>query len=928
MKIIKIYTTMFLIGLLALSNPNSHPQDLEQNDTINYFQTTLGQAKYGEKTYEERIKLYQELLENIESFQPEQISSYVEDLQGFFNARQKDNPSNLSSLKTLVIQAKENQQLHGNLDTLESWISSINEDLTKFALHDGDIVKIKTHIQNGTIAPIPTKSKKAASILPVAPNFSDKNWDETLCSSLFKIKTPQLSSPVYEEKNIELIPLFAVSNGFAYPLPSDLRLSIANQSRRGKGFYYTCIANPSNKKICDAKSLFTIKKNNNKDVTNQWVPILPNDRFKLVCNQLSMKLSLVNAQEIKPKPIRSARQNFRKKDFKPNDDTSLFFFEKLTNQEFAKLTDKQIDTNLYNAIKLSSFSSAVSAYDMTMDLLNSCSTTQKHDAFYQGLYRLFHSRKTNNPAELKKLRSFLAKAVSNNNLENKRPELENFVWNINNELIPLGLKYGDVVSIASNLKNRPKLWTHGASRFQSGNHLEIAAGLAKSGIIQDGASFFKIKSPQGKTGIIQYDDPIELSALFSSGGTKQGTLGMGEKLWVNTSSYCGKKFYEVLVGPNSCLQANNGQELFTIKIPPQQLKSENIFMKKNPILSGDMVEIWSKAHDRKLWINQSSLDKKGSHDLLAGPNDDDFNGINRTQNGQQLFVIEKVQPETISKISDEELEKKLSIAASSIEQSEKINAIQSVLPQIKYSEYLSQNAKEHFTSSIQNMFDNRKSLDKKQQSLLCSLMEESIQSPLEKHNLSNLGSWLETIKSEVIENKIFKKLKSAENKKTVTEKIKKYNKITQILAQKQSDKMAEIYIKKLSDLSKEEDLMNSHELLSMKNLIDQSLQLDYKLKKESNAIAQIEELATTSKNITFKAQIKEIDEKPEAEKIAGYKEIVNKSEDLNNHEQLMLVQALKCAFESKVNEINAIKKILELANQKITSKNTSKEKDA
>jgi len=878
-------------------------QEQELHDKIKTFDNYLNQATYGEEQFEKRIDIYKKILLLIEDgIGHQERELFVKTLHGLFETRTTHNQARLLLLRNLLHQTLRIAELKSWQQNITHWIKAINTNLEAFALRSGDIIALKdSRVGNYMSVIKPNKTKNVKLVLDTR---LDKKLDGVLDGShLFVIHTDKDKCVLYYGDSITLTPLYAHQKTHAHALKPTSKLAALTTVRRGRTFHELGITHiESNKTGFKLEGMCNSTKN---------TPVLPSDTIRITHTQTDQAITVKSYAQKKQLGLKKITRFKRGKRItldEQENKSSCFCIEKISEQKRAELENQQFKQALACAQNTKNLTQKINFYTQLFDLLNKHINPQYSDIVFNKLQALFYERDTKNIVLLKKLRALYAKASLNQYFESRQLEMENFAGHINNDLMPLGLRYGDIISITSQYHTKRVLWAHNQSRFSHGNHLEILAGPNTKEYTQDGPQLFKIEpNKEIKTKkIVEYGDSIRLVALYAGSETINHSLGNGQRLWANPSSYAGKSFYEIVIGPNSCAQAQNGQEVFYFKRP-----NLGITTKHNPVLPSDIVEIWSREYNRKVWVNNSSLSFKNAHEIFVGPNDDNYLGINRTQNGQQLFKLNNVTRKSTIAIAHANFATHVKRINTHKDYAQKISHAHKLLSYMNKNKDLSETAKEVFLGAIRSLFEKRERKTANELRALIALFKATQNASFESSQ-KNLAKNCEiTLHSEAIGKKLTDKLKLVPKQKTYRAKINVFRELVPLATHAYAKRHALLFVNALTMFTQEHNNMNAHELDMLKILLDKSLAHDYTFLTLPEEKKLLHNLRDTRNDLVFQTQFKKAEAEHGLKQIDAYKAIGKRMSLLSKQHKIKLIKSLKNILGEKVQEAQAAKMALQ-----------------
>ena len=885
------------------------------------MRSLLDQAVYGQDRYEFRIMQFKKLLSMMNWCTSTQfVHAYINALQGLFTARAKSDLKQLVLLRNLFLKVHRAERLKKFHVQFNEWMYVVNQDLITFALKDGDIVRIRNSQLNEFLYALTTKRVNTGVFSLFLT--SDRKMDVQVGASLFRIrKNSGVGKVVHYSDSVSFEPLYVQVSNFIYTAPEGSAISLISSVRRGKGFNDVGIRWGQTPQGDDY--LFTVKRSSDIRLREEFftgqVPVLADEEILVIHDGTGKAFTSTaesNSYYVKArlsvKKIGLLPVAYRAKEGSPLLSGRLVFaLRRVSQEELGHIRHAQFDYLLKWAKEHDVMGDKVAAYEAALHLLTPDIMQAKQDVFAYDLRKLFHEREANSKL-LRSMRRLFVQAATHNVFESRRLEFEHYVGQINKDLVPLGLQYGAVVRIRSRHQGQRLLWTHGDSRYQSGGHLEVVAGPNDHECVTKGPQLFKILSASGKTGTVLYGDPIEFVALYAGAGTTNGSLGRGQKFWVNPNSYCGKQFYEILVGPNNCNQAQNGQEEFFLR--PHDHFATSIATRANPVLLDDVLEIWSHQFSRKLWVNPSSLSVENSHEILVGPNDDNYRGVNRTKNGQQLFTIERVVPEQATAIADADFYTRLRLIKRSNIFERRMHAMQDLYLYGSENEVISGETKQAFVEEIQELFSTRQGVDEQQLTRFMGFLAASNTEFFEWEQRKLIHGFAETLAFEKTERLIDHGMAQAGQQRDYVTLIDQYNKLVPLMESKYASRRTKGFIAKLYNLVLQTKSMEARELNALKALLSHALQINYGLEEDNETAPQLVYLYEVNKELTFKAQLAEAAQAQGSQQIRAYKTLLPHAHQMTEKQRIELIRSLKNIFESKINEIKEIRGVLEKAN--------------
>lgn len=887
----------------------------------------LDQAVYGQDRYEFRISQLKKLFSMIsKETSLKFIRSYIGALQGLFAARSSSDVGQLVLLRDLFLTLRRGKPLVEYEEQFDAWIGVVNKGLASFALKDGDVIRIRSTQFNEFLYALASKRvQKGISSLFLT---SAQKMDAQIGCSLFRVKKNSgIGRVVHYGDSVSFEPLYVQVNNFIYASPAHSGIALISSVRRGKLFNGVGINWGSISQ--GDEHHFVLRRSSdmrrNEHFFENGVPVLAGEGTVIVHDKTGRAFACgAGASErfvkscLATKKIGTPKVSYRKnKPLELLNRQLVFTLNPVTSEELKNIRHAQFDYLLRRAREHDVMTDRVAAYEASLQLLAHDMPQTKQDMLAHDLQTIFYER----PADvevLRSMKSLFVQAASHDSFEPRRIEFEHYVGQINKDLVPLGLRYGDVICLRSRHQGNRLLWTHGDSRYQSGGHFEVVAGPNDNSCVHDGPQLFKVLSADGKSGTVQYGDGVELAALYAGAGVVNGSLGRGQKLWVNPNSYCGKNFYEILVGPNSCNQAQNGQEVFFFR--PHDTTGASVASRVNPVLPDDVVELWSRQFDRKVWVNKSSLSAGNSHELLVGPNSDNYHGVNRTENGQQLFSVERVDPSQLTAIADADFFSRLGRVSHELPFEKRTHIMQDLYVYAAQNAYVSTDAKQAFVEELKDLFSRRQGVDEMQLSRFAGFLTASNTDFFEPAQRKAITAWSEALAYEKTERAIDTGLMFAARQSSHRELIESYRKVIPLMDSKYASRRSRGFLDKLHTLSLQVKDMNADDLTSLKGLLSHALQVDYGVRGDESGMRKLAHLHDLARELSFKADLARASQAAGGEQIQAYKKLLPHAHEMTDRQRLELVRSLKNIFETKIHEIQEIKGVLEQANTRAFSK--------
>ncbi len=885
-------------------------ESYRQEKNTHRFNVTLEQAKYSEGNYATKISLYRELLDMIkEGVSLENQLAFIRALNGLCNARSNQNEQRLTLLRDLLDSALQIDELSRHHRTIRVLTNLINQDLSLFAIKDGDVVRIRHLLTDSYLSMDYAGNAGAEYLLGLEKSTNSPSTG----ACLFIVKTKQRGKALWYKDELQLLPLYAKKGYHLKMLAGESTLGLQQTSKRGKKESTLGVHKRG-------KDYFTFERNSLRDG-----PIASSSTLEIKHPSSDKKITIDTENHefyVFAKPLRRRMRSFRRKEYTPQqrqraNDWGMFAIEYVSPLELQAIEFNQFDNIMKKADKAKNFTYKIRAYETASNLLNSRTDTTHEERVFAGIQKLFESRQKNNIKDLTHLRSFLCKAYSNTHLESRQAEIGDYLGQLSTDLTPLGIKFGDIVTLQSSHRGKRILWVHGESRFFSDKHLEILAAPPSNAYTKNGPQLFKLVSPNGVTGTISYGDQFELWALYAGGGKVQGSLGKGRKIWVNPSSYCGKSFYEAIVGPNNCSQANNGQQLFSFRPTEHDLFYKTLHL-KNPVIPDHNLELWSQYYQRKVWINQSSLSHHNCHEILVGPNDDNFAGVNRTTNGQQLFQVCRPARKTIAAIANKDFADKLKQYYTFSSDKQKILHLSGMIRYTNTNEHLSRKAKHKLVQIISNLFTSRANMSAQDIHNLKLLLSKGSASTNLASYKNTFDASLTRIETEEVEEAVTKLLEKAEKQATYLAQIEHYQRSIPALKNPLAQGKYIAFLRSVHRIIKQQDILSPQELVSLKGLIDETLTINHpEMQRNEVALELAADFEATRKELLLTAQLRQASSMHGLEQISQYNEIVSQDQEIPSKQKVSLIKSLKGIFERKITEIKAIKDVLQKASKKV-----------
>ena len=921
-----ICALLLLLTVAPVGNARLHNASSEASEKEVRMQTMLDQAVYGQDRYEFRVSRLKKLFSMMkQEASLKFVRSYISALQGLFAARSHSDASQLVLLRDLFLTLRRGKNLAAYEEQFDAWIDVLNKDLTPFSLKDGDIVQIRSTQFNENLYALASKRvQKGVSSLILT---SGQKFDVLIGASLFVArKNFGKGRVIHYGESVSFEPLYVQVNNFIYASPDKSAIALISSVRRGKSFNGIGI-NWGTVAQGDEHH-FVLKRSSdlrrNEHFFEGDVPVLAGEGAIISHERTGRAFSCGAGSSdhlvkscLTTKKIGLPKVVYRKN--KPLDLLNrqlVFTLNTVSVEELKNIRHAQFDYLLKRAREHDVLADRVAAYEASLQLLAHDIPQAKQDMLAHDLQTLFYAR----PADvdvLRPMKSLFVQAASHDSFESRRIEFEHYVGQINKDLVPLGLRYGDVICLRSKHQGNRILWTHGDSRYQSGGHLEVVAGPNDHSNVHDGPQLFRVLSADGKSGTVQYGDGVELAAMYAGSGIINGSLGRGQKLWVNPGSYCGKNFYEILVGPNSCNQAQNGQEVFYFR--PYDTTGASVASRVNPVLPDDVVELWSRQFDRKVWVNQSSLSAGNSHELLVGPNSDNYHGVNRTENGQQLFSVERVEPTRLVAIADADFFSRLGRVSHELPFEKRTHIMQDLYAYGSQNEFVSSDAKQAFVEELKDLFSRRQDVDEMKLSRFAGFLTASNTEFFEASQRKAITAWSEALAFEKTERAIDSGLMLASKQSKNRKLIEQYRKVVPLMDSKYASRRSHGFLDKLYNLSQNVRTMDADDLTALKGLLSHALRIDYHVRGHESETRKLAHLYELNRELSFKADLARASQSMGGEQIQAYKKLLPHAPEMTERQRLELVRSLKNIFETKIHEIQEIKGVLEQANTRALS---------
>jgi len=880
----------FLILILAIISTNIFSASFvpSQTQREKLFDSYLNKATYGQEQYEDRINIYTHILPLIgQGVSDEKKNSFSTALSGLFQTRSQDNPERLSLLKDLFKMAASNVGLVNKKNQIQGWITTINKELEPFALCDGDIVMFIGNDDKIQLFCDTQKSENGKYRLQIQGGKSTNFGPQ-----LFKIKSKKekLGTLFYGDE-IEIIPLYSEYKKSFYMLSEVQRLSVATNYKRGSAQCDLEIVDLA-KKIKKSKDVATtiVLRQNRKQEKNQE-PVLANDHIQIWSKEPRKRVAIDS----------DSLTLIFGDDLQTKDKFYFFKIQKIMPDEVAKVENTNFINNLNNLKKQKDFFTKIRRAVGLSNFLNSNIYEKNKEEFFAQLENLFDACNRKDLNALKTLRTFYYQLFVSQKFEDKNSTLQAFLEQINDDLIPFAINYDDIIQIDSS-KFKRTLWTHGKDGASDSDCKEILVGPNSDARSQDGPQFFKLKSVNGKTGPIEYGDEVEIFALYVGFGANVEALDQPEKLCVNNSSRRDK---------------SDGQSVFQLKAAT--FNWDKYLNCSVPALYGESLEVWNKDTDRKVWTNHGSMFGSNWYELLVGPNDDEYKGINRTENGQQLFELQKVSYSKICTVASNDFYQKLLKAQNLDDGSEKIEEM------AKLSSRLSQNIlstkKEAYVTELASLFSRRKSFNTGQLEQLRTLLNKSLSADLYNEQKDKVALWMHTLDTEMVENEVLEKLTLAERQKDFLEKIAVYDKTLEIIKNPLAKNKTELFFKNVDGLYQQKEKMDVVQLSSFKNLMNNVLIVAPSLQQTPQNLLWAESFNKKNKEIDFLAKLSDAAVSHGQDQVKKYNDMIPLlSSNVSGEQKLNYMRSLRQLLNSKLNELQAVKDVLQNAVAKTDEK--------
>jgi hypothetical protein len=825
---------------------------------VHIFKNYLKKATYGGGDYARRVELYKNMLPLIDKGVPgsEQFA-FTNALRGLYSSRQTHNSVHLLLLKDLLKMVVKTKAMQHEWSEVQKWIQNINQDLTDFALKDGDIVTISDYKGNNQATCI----KDDTQSLIIKLCSKEKGFEGP---RLFKIVLKDNRGDiVYYNNSFELVPLYFSQGNSFYSLGSSKRVALMKTYNRGNMFTKLQVF-PREKKIGqDGSCEFSFVKRgyNSKD------PVLPCEVLSIF-NKGCDLFDYCMLEKVSFKDIVSIENDHFEKSLRAANKNYFFLFKLFSERIHRK------NTKLF--------------FDSIIALFDRC---DKKD--FNALYTM---------------RSIFYKALDAKQFEDKHDALRIYLSHINKYLMPFAIQSGDIIQMSSP-KFKRLLWTHGESRFSDSNYKQLLVGPNSDIRTQNGPQFFRIERKDGKRGPIKYFDEVRLFSLYSGVGRMINPLGRKDFLWVNNSSRCGNKFYEILV--SDCLtnqeRDNRGRDVFVLK--PSFMSLEKDAKEEIPVLHGDTMQWWSGLFERKIWVNTESVFGNNWYEVLVGPNDDSYKGCNRTKNGQEIFAIEKVDVATFRNIATEVFYKQLIDAESKATFVKRIDALKLLIPFLTKDILTSK--RERFVLSLSKLFTARKKMKEKEVLSLKDLLHDSLDSSMYVTQKDEIKKWIEKIDTEKIENLIDQGLLKVQSSQDMLEKIVIYNNTLDLFNDPLSNGKIDLFFYSLNKFIEQKEQMNVKQLYACNGLIKKSRLVLSQFSENQKALDWKTILEEHALDIDFRARLADASGSRGAQQAEKYRAMIPFVKNQVSREQKKhCVNNLKKLLAEKTEEIKALKKVL------------------
>ncbi|MBM3894093.1 hypothetical protein FJ366_00620 [Candidatus Dependentiae bacterium] len=432
------------------------------------FETKLAKARYQDLSGSERIEAYGDVLRAIHrGFASDaQVGDFVQAVLGLLKQRTLGNVSILKGLLDLVknILASKVSAFTEHKGVFAYWKDVLEADLQKFALNNGEIIKMRFFKERDNCFSVRMKNN-----IPVVENDRADGL-----SAYFKVALSGVSHPGEQPQiilggdAIELVPLYCERSGICCAFDDEKALYCFS-SQGAEDSILLAVCSPAQERMYSPLSVVKKEKN----------PLY-------VGEQVSLRSSGCNAWD--------------------------GCVERVDTEKVKKLENENLEAAL-NRIKL--MPGASEKIDWMIVLapnLNTRIVEKNYKLFFKVLSTIFSARMTLDKDALVAARKLLFQLSVKTGFGEHKKYFSEWLYDLNQRLLAYSLKYSDCLKISSKQQQGScfSIIPHLVSRADA-IAKEFKVGLGARQSFAPGYDLCSLVSSVGKTGPIFYGDEVELS---------------------------------------------------------------------------------------------------------------------------------------------------------------------------------------------------------------------------------------------------------------------------------------------------------------------------------------------------------------------------------------------------------------------------------